>query len=200
MKRVFAGAAVCAITAALASPAFAVLEIGAAAPEVVAEGALAGEAYHFDLAEARAEGPVVLYFFPAAFTPGCNIEAGLFSQAIADFEAQGATVVGVTGGAAMDDSMSAFASSEDEMQERLLAFSSEHCQDAFAVAGVDAKTITAYDVASARAPGGAMSNRTSYVISPEGEVLFVHSDNSPEAHISSTLEAVKTYNAAHGGE
>lgn len=195
MKALFAGAAaVAAITVAAASPAFANLEIGAAAPDFAANGALAGEAYHFDLAEARASGPVVLYFFPAAFTPGCNIEAGLFSQAIADFQAEGATVIGVTAGAAMDDTMSAFASSDDEMQTRLIAFSREHCQDQFAVAGVSPETVTAYDVAGGR-PG--MSNRTSYVISPEGEVLFTLTENSPEPHIEQTLAAVKAYNAEH---
>ena len=84
--------------ATLALPAQAALEVGAKAPDFTAPAYLAGEPFTFRLADALAKGPVVVYFFPAAHTPGCNIEAHLFSEAIDEFKAQGASVIGVTAG------------------------------------------------------------------------------------------------------
>src|SRR5690606_8460987 len=83
---------------ALAAPAFAALKPGAPAPDFSAPAYLAGEPFTFKLAEALERGPVVVYFFPAAHTPGCSLEAALFSQAIDKFKARHATVIGVTAG------------------------------------------------------------------------------------------------------
>ena len=83
MKRL----AVLALAATLALPAFAALKPGAKAPQFTAPAFLAGKAFTFDLAAALKKGPVVVYFFPAAFTPGCNVEAATFSQAIDKFKA-----------------------------------------------------------------------------------------------------------------
>jgi hypothetical protein len=85
-------------TATLASPAFAALKEGAQAPDFSAPAYLAGQPFTFKLADALKKGPVVVYFFPAAHTSGCNIEAHLFSEAIDQFKAQHATVIGVTAG------------------------------------------------------------------------------------------------------
>ncbi|HUO13327.1 MAG TPA: redoxin domain-containing protein, partial [Caulobacteraceae bacterium] len=89
---IIAGAA----AALIATPALAALPVGAKAPEFAANGYQGGAPIKFDLAEALKKGPVVLYFFPAAHTSGCNIEAHLFADAIDKFKAQGATVIGVT--------------------------------------------------------------------------------------------------------
>ena len=95
LKLTIAGA-VCALV--FAAPAAAVLKPGAPAPDFSAQAYLAGEPFTFKLSDALSKGPVVLYFFPAAHTPGCNLEAHLFSEATDEFKAEGATVIGVTAG------------------------------------------------------------------------------------------------------
>ena len=159
-----------------AAPAFATLKVGDKAPDFSAPAFLAGKPFTFKLVEALAQGPVVLYFFPAAHTSGCNVEAHLFSAAIDDFKAEKATVIGVTAG----------------NTEQLAAFSSEteHCSGKFAVAAdTGAKIAKDYDAILALKPE--WSNRTSYVISPEGVILHVYSDLNPNDHVKQTLEAVR---------
>ena len=95
MKRL---AAALLLSALVAGPAFAALKAGDKAPDFTSPGFQAGKPLTFSLAEARKKGPVVLYFFPAAETKGCNLEAQLFANAIDQFMAQGATVIGVTAG------------------------------------------------------------------------------------------------------
>jgi peroxiredoxin len=164
-------AAAFAVTAA--SPALAALPIGAAAPNFKATAYQAGKPVAFDLRQAVKKGPVVLYFFPAAYTGGCNIEAQEFARSIEDFKAAGATVIGVTGG----------------NTNRLADFSKEHCAGQFPVAAAPAATIAAYDVG--RSADATTSNRTSYVIGKDGKIIGVHSEAGPLGHISSTLAVVK---------
>jgi peroxiredoxin Q/BCP len=76
--------------------ALAALDIGDQAPDFATAAAKAGKPFSFSLSSALAKGPVVLYFFPAAFSEGCSIEAATFADAIDQFEAMGATVVGVS--------------------------------------------------------------------------------------------------------
>src|SRR6267154_5242227 len=83
-------------SAALASPLYAALKPGAQAPAFTTPATLAGKPFTFSLADALKSGPVVLYFYPAAFTTGCTIEAHNFADATADFKALGATVIGVS--------------------------------------------------------------------------------------------------------
>jgi peroxiredoxin len=165
-----ASAAALLIAPATASAA---LAVGAAAPTFSTTAFQAGKPVAFDLAQALKKGPVVLYFFPAAYTGGCNIEAQEFARSIGDFKAAGATVIGVTGG----------------NTDRLADFSKEHCAGQFPVAAVSAATIKAYDAAM---PSKAeMSNRTSYVIGKDGKIIGVHSEMSPLGHISSTLAVLQ---------
>jgi peroxiredoxin len=163
-------------TAGLASPAFAALTVGTQAPEFSAPAYLAGQPFTFKLADALKKGPVVVYFFPAPHTSGCNIEAHLFSQAIDQFTAQHATVIGVTAGNLSD----------------LAAFSKEadHCSGKFPVAADEgAKIAKQYDALLVQKPG--WSDRTSYVIAPSGKITYVYSNLSPEKHVQETLDAVK---------
>src|SRR6185437_7272172 len=95
MKRFVLAAAAAAL---ISTPALAALPVGAKAPAFKAAAFQAGKPFNFDLARALKKGPVVLYFFPAAHTAGCNIEAHLFADSIDKFHAQGATVIGVTAG------------------------------------------------------------------------------------------------------
>src|ERR1700712_4018983 len=99
MKTLVTIAAAAAISAAaLATPALAELKAGAKAPDFTAPAYLAGQPFTYKLADALKKGPVVVYFFPAAHTSGCNLEAHLFSDAIDQFKAAHATVIGVTAG------------------------------------------------------------------------------------------------------
>src|SRR5262245_41324068 len=88
--------AVLAATALLASPAFATLPDGAKAPDFTTQASLAGKPFSFSLADALKQGPVVLYFYPAAFTKGCTIEAHQCAEATEKFKSLGATVIGVS--------------------------------------------------------------------------------------------------------
>lgn len=163
-----------------ATPAMAALKVGDKAPDFSAEASLGGKAFHFVLADALARGPVVLYFYPAAFTPGCTAEAHEFAEATDSFKALGATVIGVSA-----DSL-----------ETLHKFSVSECRNKFAVAAdKDRKIIKAYDAVMTRKPEYA--DRISYVIAPDGKILYAHRDPDPHPHVENTLKAVKDWAAAH---
>ena len=162
-----------ALAALLPIGAQAALKPGDAAPEFKTTAALAGSPFEFDLAEALKKGPVVLYFFPKAFTQGCTIEANAFAEASPKFAALGARVIGI---------------SHDDI-DTLKRFSTEACRDQFAV-GSDPRgaTIKAYDAASLL-PG--VANRISYVIGQDGKVVFTHQGSDPLRHVDETLKAVR---------
>ena len=168
-----------ALACVLGAPAVrAALPVGAPAPDFSADAAVGGEAFRFTLSEALKKGPVVLYFYPKAFTSGCTIEAKLFADASERFKALGATVIGMS-----NDSL-----------DTLKRFSVEACRNKFAVAADHgAKVMKAYDAALRIVPG--MADRISYVIGPEGRVLHVHESMNPEGHVESTLKAVQAWKA-----
>ena len=173
-SRVCAAALLC-----LSCAAHAALPVGQAAPALRAQAALAGKPMQFDLATALKQGPVVLYFFPKAFTQGCTIEANAFAEATPQFTAAGATVVGL---------------SHDDIAT-LQQFSSEACRDRFAVAAdPKGEAIRAFDAEAATRPGTAQ--RISYVIGQDGRIAFVHSDPDPMGHVSASLRAVQALKAA----
>ena len=150
------------------------LPVGAQAPEFAAKGALAGHDFDFDLDKQLKKGPVVLYFFPAAFTSGCTLEAHAFSDATDDFKKAGATIVGVTAGNV----------------DRVAEFSKTECRDKFAVvADPGAKIAAEYKSTLALRPG--WSDRTSYVIARDGKIAYVHSALDPSKHVELTLAAVR---------
>ena len=163
-------------TIALASPSFAALKVGTHAPDFSAPAYLAGKPFTFKLSDALKKGPVVVYFFPAAHTAGCNLEAHLFSEAIGKFKAQHATVIGVTAG------------NVDQLAD--FSKETEHCGGKFAVAAdPGAKIAKDYDAILSMKPE--WSDRTSYVIAPSGSIVHVYSDLNPNKHVDETLEAVK---------
>jgi peroxiredoxin len=177
--------ALAATIAVASAPSFAAIPVGAKAPNFSAPAFLAGQPFTFQLAEALKKGPVVLYFFPAAETAGCNIEAHLFAGAIDKFKAEGATVIGVTAGNI----------------DKLAAFSTEteHCSGKFPVAAdADLSIAKSYDATMSFGTKN-YSSRTSYVIAPGGQVLFTYTDLKPEKHIDLTLDAVTKWRAAHPG-
>jgi len=181
MKLAPAALTVALAAAVLAVPASAALKPGTKAPVFTAPGYLAGDPVTLSLAEALKKGPVVLYFFPAAHTSGCNLEAHLFSEAIDQFKAQKATVIGITAGKV--DELAAFSKE------------TEHCGGKFAVAAdVGAKIAKQYDSVMVVKPD--WSDRTSYVIAPNGTILHAYSKLDPSDHVNQTLTAVKAYNTA----
>jgi peroxiredoxin len=184
MNRVVAIAALAA--AALSTPALAALPVGSKAPAISAKAYENGNPSNFDLSQALKKGPVVLYFFPGAFTPGCNVEAQQFAAAIDKYKAAGAQVVGVTGGFGTSARTS---KAEGGLDEAVRDFSKEHCNGKFPVAAVTADTIKAYNVELTQRPG--WSNRTSYVIDKSGNVVLAFENLSPEGHVDKTLAAVQ---------
>lgn len=178
MNRLAASAAILALVAA--PSAFAFLSVGDKAPDFSAQASMAGKAFPFKLDNALKKGPVVLYFFPAAFTSGCTIEAHDFAEAASQYKALGATLIGVTAGNI----------------DRLTEFSVSECRSKFAVAAdPDAKIAAEYKSTFAEHPG--YSNRTSYVIAPDGKVLLVYSNLNPDDHVAQTLAAVKAWRDKH---
>ena len=176
MKNARFAVAAALVAVCLSGPANAALDQGAKAPEIATKGALAGKVFSFDLQKALKKGPVVLYFFPKAFTKGCTLEANAFAEAMDDFEAAGAQVVGL---------------SADDLPT-LQKFSTEECRDAFPVARASAATIRNYDVSFS--PEGAdtgLSDRTSYVIAPDGRIVMAYSDLDWRQHVSRSLAKVR---------
>ena len=170
---------VCALVAlVIAPPAWAALDIGEKAPDFTTSAALAGMPFKFSLAETLAKGPVVLYFFPAAFSVGCTAEAHEFAEATAKFEALGATVVGI---------------STDDIETQI-KFSAQACQGKFAVASDSAKTvIKSYDAAMMILPDYA--NRISYLIAPDSSIVYNYQSLNPSKHVEKTLAALKDWSS-----
>jgi len=177
MRRPFVAAL---ITALIAIPAYAALPDGAKAPDFSTDASLAGKEFKFSLADALKKGPVVLYFYPAAFTPGCTVEAHEFAEATAKFKHLGATVIGV---------------SHDPI-EKLDRFSVSECRNKFAVASdADGGIMKAYDSVLPDHPEYA--NRTSYVIAPSGQIIYSYTAMNPDKHVENTLAAVKKWQDEH---
>jgi peroxiredoxin len=163
---------------ALASSSYAALDVGDAAPNFTAQAALAGKVFKFSLADSLAKGPVVLYFFPAAFSVGCSIEAHEFAESIPKFEALGATVIGV---------------SSDDI-DTLGKFSVKTCQGRFPVASDSTQNIMkSYDAVMQLQPD--FANRISYVIAPNGKVIYDYQSLNPNRHVEKTLAALKDWAA-----
>lgn len=160
----------------VATPAGAALKVGARAPQFATPSALAGKAMPFNLSRALAKGPVVLYFYPKAFTKGCTLEAHAFSESMDRFKKAGATVIGL---------------SADDLPT-LKKFSVEECRNAFPVGIATRPIIRGYDVSmpvvGALKP---MTNRTSYVIDRNGRIVMAYEAMDWSQHVAKSLAAVE---------
>lgn len=160
--------------------ALAVLKPGDKAPDFTTQASLGGKTYTYSLADALKKGPVVLYFYPAAFTTGCTIEAHEFADAVDEYKKYGATVIGV---------------SHDDIAT-LARFSVSECRSKFPVAAdQDHRVIDAYDAGIPFKKS--IANRVSYVIAPDGTILYEYTSLSPDKHVENTLNAVKGWIAKH---
>lgn len=161
------------LVVATTGPALAALRVGQTAPDFTAAATLGGKPFTFSLSQALKQGPVVVYFYPAAFTKGCTVEAHEFATAMPQFAAMGASVIGV---------------SADDI-ETLNRFSVSECQSKFPVASdANRKIMTQYD---AKVPLLGFAKRSSYVIAQDGTVRFSHTDMDPDGHVAGTLSAVR---------
>ena len=182
MKRLIAFTLVSLLGAVSAS---AMLKTEDKAPDFTLQAALGGKTFSFHLAEALKKGPVVVYFYPKSFTQGCTVEAHDFADNAENFAAAGASLIGI---------------SADAINTQI-EFSSRECRDKFPVgADPDGKVIHAYDAQMIKlgSLGPAMSSRISYVIAPDGHILYAYEDLSPAKHIANTLAVVRKWRKAHG--
>ncbi len=182
-----------AITAALCIPAFAALNTGDRAPDFSAPASLAGKDFHFSLRNALKKGPVVVYFYPSAFTRGCDLEAHTFAQDKDQFTAAGATIIGV---------------SEDSIA-RLNQFSADpaYCAGRFPVASDPSGKIAAsYGVSASPGKPGAKDvrgveighgffERETFVVGKDHKIVATFSSQAdhlaPDAHVQKSLEVVQ---------
>jgi len=180
-------AAVLAIAWAL--PAFASLQSGAAAPDFTAPASLAGKPFSFSLKAALLKGPVVVYFYPSAFTGGCNVQAHEFAVNKDKFTAAGASIIGV---------------SLDSI-ERLNDFSADpaYCGGKIPVASdVDGKIAKSYELKVSEAKSGlkdsrgleinhGFAERTTFIVTPEGRIFATIGGVRSEENVNEALIAVK---------
>ena len=167
---------VAAMAALAASPVAAELKPGDPAPNFETSATLGGQPFRFVLEDALQKGPVVLYFYPKAFTQGCTIEARNFAEASDEYASLGATVIGVSG---------------DDI-ETLNRFSVSECRSRFAVASdPKGRVMKSYDASMPFVE--TYAKRVSYVISPQQRIIYAWSSMSPEQHVPNTLEALRRW-------
>ena len=186
MKNLLLG---CLLSTAVALPAFAALSSGDKAPQFKAKASLAGKAFDYSLSDALKKGPVVVYFYPSAYTQGCNIQAHTFAENMDKFNAAGATVIGV---------------SLDSI-ERLNDFSADpnYCAGKLAVASdADGAIAKSYSLNVGEARAGAkdtrgveinhgFAERTTFVVTPDGKVAATVGGVRPDENVQKSLEAVQ---------
>jgi peroxiredoxin len=177
----FVSAVLCALSV---SPSWAALRDGDVAPDFTTEAALGGKSFTFKLADALKRGPVVLYFYPKSFTKGCTIEPHDFAENAEDFAAAGATLIGL---------------SADKIETQI-EFSTMECRDKFPVAAdPDSVVIRSYDALRIRpsASGAVVADRISYVIAPDGKIIYSYAGTAPQMHVENTLAAVRRWHEDH---
>jgi peroxiredoxin Q/BCP len=190
MKRALLGTLLAAAAAlAITLPASAALKEGDSAPEFKTQASLAGKAFNFSLKDALRKGPVVVYFYPSAYTGGCNVQAHAFAVNQEKFAAAGASIVGV--------SLDSIA--------RLNDFSADpdYCAGKIAVASdLDGRIAKSYDLTVREAAPGrkdtrgvdidhGFAERTTFIVTPNGKVAAVVGGLAPGANVDQALQAVQ---------
>jgi len=166
--------ATAAVILGISVPAQAQLQRGQVAPTFSAQAALAGKTYQFNLQQALVNGPVVLYFYPKAFTAGCSLEAQLFAENMPSFEKEQASVIGI---------------SADDI-DTLKKFSEGPCGSKFAVASDASKNIMkAYGTYQERS---GLSGRTTFVIGKDGKIMDSLTSSNPVEHVEFSIKALQT--------
>jgi thioredoxin-dependent peroxiredoxin len=186
MKRVLTGVL---LSAVMAVPAFAALKEGDAAPDFKAPASMAGKEFTFALKDALKKGPVVVYFYPAAFTGGCNIQAHTFSENSDKFKEAGASVIGVS----LDKIATLNEFSADP----------QYCAGKIPVASdADGKIAKSYDLKVSEGKAGfkntrgneidhGFTERTTFVVTPDGKVAASIGNMKPDENVMKALETVQ---------
>jgi peroxiredoxin Q/BCP len=170
-------------------PVFAALQAGASAPQFTTQASLAGKPFTFSLKDALAKGPVVVYFYPSAYTSGCDLQAHTFAVNEDKFTAAGATVIGV---------------SLDSIQ-RLNDFSADpkFCAGKFPTASdADGSIAKSYELKVQQGPAGlkdvrgveighAFVERTTFVLTKDGKIAGTITGVAPDKNVEEALEAVQ---------
>jgi peroxiredoxin len=175
-----------------ASPAYAALQPGAMAPDFTLPGSLGGKAFTFNLKSALKKGPVVVYFYPSAYTGGCDLEAHTFAENIGKFTAAGASVIGV--------------SADDLARLKKFSADPQFCAGKFPIASDEStKVAKSFDLNVTPARAGAKDvnksdinhafiERVTYVIGKDGKILATLSSKtdglSPDQHVEKSLQIV----------
>jgi thioredoxin-dependent peroxiredoxin len=181
-----------------AQPSFAALKEGDAAPLFKIQASKAGKAYAYSLQDALKKGPVVVYFYPSAYTNGCNIQAHTFAENVEKFAEAGASIVGV---------------SLDSIQ-RLNDFSADpsYCAGKIAVASdATGEVARSYDLPVVDIPAGrkdtrgididhARTDRTTFIVTPDGKVAAVIGGVAPAANVEKALEFVQSIRRTQAGK
>ena len=177
------------VASALAFPAYAALQAGAAAPDFSAEASLAGKPFQYSLKDALKKGPVVVYFYPSAFTSGCNAQAHAFAVNQQKFTAAGATIIGV---------------SLDNIT-RLNDFSADpqYCGGKIPVASdANGAIAKSYDLKISEGKAGltdtrgveighGFTERTTFIVGRDGKIAATVGGVAPTANVDAALEAVQ---------
>jgi len=186
----------CLLSTAVALPAIAALKEGDKAPTFQAKASLAGKTFDYSLADSLKKGPVIVYFYPSAFTQGCNIQAHEFAENMDKFTAAGASIIGV---------------SLDSI-ERLNDFSSDpnYCAGKVAVASDATGSIAkSYDLMVREGAAGmkdsrgveinhGFAERTTFILTPDGKIAATIGGVSPLENVQKSLETVQhLQHAAH---
>jgi peroxiredoxin len=193
MKKLILGLALnTALAAAFVSPAFAALKVGDTAPDFSAKASLGGKEFTFSLKEALKKGPTVVYFYPSAYTGGCDLEAHTFAENADKFASAGASIIGV---------------SADNM-ERLNTFAADpnFCAGKFPIASDESLAVAkSYDLSTSPPREGAKDvrgveighgfiERVTYVIGKDHKIKAVMSSKddklSPDQHVDRSLAIV----------
>jgi len=177
------------LATSVALPAFAALKAGDPAPEFTTQASLAGKAFTYSLKDALKKGPVVVYFYPSAYTGGCNIQAHTFAVNKDKFSAAGASIIGV---------------SLDSIK-RLNDFSADpnYCAGKFPTASdPDGKIAQSYELAVKQGPPGlkdtrgveidhAFTERTTFIVTPDGKIAATIGGLPPDKNVEQALDAVQ---------
>lgn len=179
----------CLLSTAITLPALAALPEGHPAPDFQTQASLAGKAFSYSLKDALKNGPVVVYFYPSAYTGGCNIQAHTFAVNHDKFAAAGATIIGV---------------SLDSI-DRLNDFSAdpEYCAGKIAVASdVDGNIAKSYNLTVKEAAVGkkdsrgidinhGFAERTTFIVTPDGNIAATLTGLKPAENVEKALETVQ---------
>lgn len=181
------------LTGFVALPAMAALKEGDSAPSFKTQASLAGKAFTFSLKDALKKGPVVVYFYPSAYTGGCNIQAHTFAVNSDKFAAAGATIIGVS-----LDSIT-----------RLNDFSADpnYCAGKFPTASdADGQISKSYELSVKQGPPGlkdtrgieighAFAERTTFIVTPDGKIAATIGGLAPAENVDKALAAVQQLSA-----